>query len=96
MTQGTSLTTPEAIHFARHMTLETGLHLQACSGLIAGRGRKISVIVRNELIANGWEGSLPRKLDDLLEVYQQVLLDTYEILAPVQRMKCKHLKLIVT
>jgi len=95
MTQGTSLTTPEAIHFARHMTLETGLHLQACSGLIAGRGRKISVIVRNELIANGWEGTLPRKLDDLLKIYQQVLLDTYEILRCIQRPDCKHLRLLI-
>ena len=95
MTQGISLTTPEAIHFARHMTLETGSHAQACAGLIGGRGRRISVIVRNELIANGWEGTLPRKLDDLLEVYQQVLLDTYEILRCTQWQNCKHLRLFI-
>lgn len=37
----------------------------------------MSVIVRDELKSNGWEGSLPRNLKELLTLYQEVLIDTY-------------------
>ena len=75
MTQGTTITDPAMIALYRHLTLESGLHLQACMGLMVS-GRKISVIVRDELRANGWEGSY-RNLKDLLALYQDVLMDTY-------------------
>lgn len=72
-----TITDPVMIQLFRHLTLETGLHTQACSGLIVNRGRKMSVIVRDELKSNGWEGSLPRNLKELLTLYQEVLIDTY-------------------
>jgi len=71
-----TITDPVMIQLFRHLTLERGLHAQACSGLIVGRGRKMSIIVRDELRANGWEGSY-RNLKDLLALYQDVLMDTY-------------------
>ena len=72
-----TITDPAMIQLFRHLTLETGLHAQACAGLIVNRGRKMSVIVRDELKSNGWEGPLPRNLKDLLTLYQEVLKDTY-------------------
>ena len=72
-----TITDPAMIQLFRHLTLETGLHAQACSGLIVNRGRKMSVIVRDELKSNGWEGPLPRNLKELLTLYQEVLVDTY-------------------
>ena len=77
MEKGTSITDPVMVALFRHLTIETGLHAQACSGLIVGRGRKMSVIVRDELKSNGWEGPLPRNLKELLTLYQEVLVDTY-------------------
>ena len=72
----TTITDPAIIALYRHLTLESGLHLQACMGLMVS-GRQISVIVRDELKANGWQGSLPRNLKELLALYQDVLMDTY-------------------
>ena len=72
-----TITDPAMIQLFRHLTLETGLHAQACAGLIVNRGRKMSVIVRDELKSNGWEGPLPRNLKELLTLYQEVLVDTY-------------------